>query len=209
MKKILTILILLLFSILGYSQNGGQHFENNVIIIKLIGYSNGEYIFSVINKQTCTARIRTKVDRDPAVDVTINAGDSVWINVPRQQGGEILFRAKAETFCVSNPDMGWLEIKLNLTVLSLLQTPDIIITNYNLINQVSLINSVLVSKFTVPHTQFIYVYDVIGNKLFYQKSYIHKQSEINLFPYLKNGINFIKVIIENKIYNTYLFKVVK
>lgn len=209
MKKILTILILLLFSILGYSQNGGQYFENNVIIVKVIGYSNGQYIFSVINKQNCEARIRTKADQDPAVDVVVQSKDSVWIFVPRSQGVEILFRAKAETFCISNPDMGWLEIKITLTVLSLLETPRVIITNYNVTDQVVLINNVLISKFTVPHLQFIYVYDIIGNKLFYQKSYVYKQNEINLFPYLKKGINFIKVVTENKIYNTYLFKIVK
>jgi hypothetical protein len=209
MKKLLIILLSLLFSILGYSQNGGQFFENNVIIVKVIGYSNGQYIFSVINKQTCEARIRTKADQDPAVGVVIGAGDSTWITVPRPEGVEILFRAKAETFCISNPDMGWLEIKITLTVLSLLETPYVTITNHNVANQVVLINNVLISKFTVPHLQFIYVYDVVGNKLFYQKSYVHKQNEINLFPYLKKGINFIKVVTENKIYNTYLFKIVK
>lgn len=208
MKKSLIILLLLLFSILGYSQNGGQFFENNVLIVKMISYSNGQYVFSIINKQTCEARVRTKADQDPAVDVIVNAKDSILTTVLRPRGGEIVFRAKAETFCVSNPDMGWLEIKINLASLSL-ENSNGIILNYTKQNEILLINNVLISKFIISHTQFIYIYDIIGNKLFYQKSYIDKQSEINLFPYLKNGINFIKVIIENKIYTTYLFKVIK
>lgn len=209
MKKLLIILLLLLFSIIGYSQNGGQFFENNVIIVKVIGYSNGEYIFSVINKQACAARIRTKTDQDPAVDVVVGAGDSVWITVPRPQGVEILFRAKAETFCISNPDMGWLEIKITLTVLSLLENKNIPLFRENDIYKISLKNNVLKSEFLTPTYQIILMYDILGNKLLYQKNYVRKYYEINLSPYLKPGINFIKVIIENNNYSNILFKVIK
>jgi hypothetical protein len=209
MKKLLIILLLLLFSISGYSQNGGQYFENNVIIVKVIGYSNGEYIFSVINKQGCAARIRTKADQDAAVDIVVGAGDSIWITVPRPQGVEILFRAKAETFCISNPDMGWLEIKITLTVLSLLENKNIPLFRENDTYKISLKNNILKSEFLTPTYQIILMYDILGNKLLYQKNYVRKYYEINLSPYLKPGINFIKVIIENNNYSNILFKVVK
>jgi hypothetical protein len=209
MKRILTILLCLLFSIIGYSQNGGQYFENNVIIVKFIAYSNGEYIFSVINKQECTARIRTKADQDPAVDVVINAGDSVWVSVPRPQNVEILFRAKAETFCVSNPDMGWLEVKLNLGVLDLTITPFIHIYRESNIYKVILKNNILKSEFPTPENQIVLIYDGIGNRLFYQKSFVRKQYEIDISSHLKPGLNFIRVVIENRQYSNFLFKVVK
>jgi hypothetical protein len=209
MKKLLIILLLLLFSILGYSQNGGQYFENNVIIVKVIGYSNGQYIFSVINKQNCEARIRTKADQDPAVDVVVQSKDSVWIFVPRSEGVEILFRAKAETFCISNPDMGWLEVKLNLAVLNLFLTPFIYIYRESDIYKVILKNNVLKSEFPTSENQIVLIYDGIGNRLFYQKSFVRKQYEIDLSSHLKLGLNFIRVVIENRQYSNFLFKVVK
>ena len=97
MKKFLIFTLLCLLSFFGYSQNGGQFPENNVIRVEYLGYFNGNHTARVCNKQTCEARIRTKADQDPAVDVIVPANGCVIVTVSRPTSASVLFRAKAET----------------------------------------------------------------------------------------------------------------
>ena len=210
MKRIIILLLLFFVSKFTFSQNGGQFFENNVIYVRLIAYSEGNYIFTVKNKQNCVAIIRTKADTDPAVDYVVNPNDSVWVYIPRPPLTEIKFRSKAETSCISNPDMGWLEIVTILGVLSLNETNIIRPIRMPSTYKVSLVGEVLKSDFgNLSDKQIIVVYDGLGRILFKHSSLVIKRNEINLSNYMARGINFICVYIENKTYDYYLFKVIK
>jgi len=117
MKSFLISTLLCLFTLLGHSQNGGQYFENNVIKVEYLGYQGGSHLVRVCNKQTCKARIRTKVDQDPAVDIQVPANSCLVLSINKPSTLPIVFRAKAETACIRNPDMGWLELELPLEAL--------------------------------------------------------------------------------------------
>jgi hypothetical protein len=210
MKKFLILTLLLLSSFFGFSQNGGQFFENNVIRLTVIGYSNGQYIFSVFNKQTCTATIRTKADTDQAVDYNIPPGDSILIFTTRPSLTQIKFRAKAETACVSNPDMGWLEIVTTLGTLNLVENNHITIVRGPNTYFVSLVGGVLKSNFgSLSENQHIVIYNISGLILYQRKSFVKKTDQIDLNFCLRPGLNFVRVFIDNKFRDNFTFKVYK
>lgn len=212
MKTHLITFLLLLTSTLSFSQNGGQFRENNVASIRLIAYSDGNYIFTVKNKQNCVAIIRTKVDTDPAVDYTVNPNDSVWVYIPRPPLTQIKFRAKAETSCpgFTNPDMGFLEIIDALGVLSLNEDNLIRPIRTQSKYEVSLVGGVLKSNFgQFNNNQTIIIYDGFGRVHFKQTNMVFKRYEIDIKNFLVNGLNIICVYVDNKTYDYHVFRVVK
>ncbi len=56
----LTILICALLPVFSMAQtgNGGQSAENNFGKLEYVGYSSGQYVLNVTNKQSCTVSTR-------------------------------------------------------------------------------------------------------------------------------------------------------
>lgn len=206
-------LFLILFSFLfcfGKSQNGGQFFENNVIRINYLGYSNEQHTFIVCNKQDCEARIRTKADQDSAIDIMVRALECETVYVTRPTNINILFRVKAETACITRPDMGWLELNTSLVTLPLIES------NYVLINrgpnklEISIKNGVFKSSFTnTNYTQTLRVFSLSGKKLYENRVIVEKTYQSNVNPHLETGINLIEVVIESNKYDRFIFKYFK
>lgn len=208
--KQLFVLILILLSYFANAQNGGQFFENNVIRVNYLGYFNTQHIFTVCNKQDCEARIRTKADQDAAVDIVVKALSCETVYVTRPTSINILFRAKAETACITRPDMGWLEINTALVTLSLIES------NYILINrgpnklEISIKNGIFKSSFSnTTYTQTLRVYSLSGKKLYDNRVLVEKIYQIDLNHYLDTGINLIEVIIETNKFDRLVFKYFK
>ncbi len=205
MKTHLITFLLLLISNFSFSQNGGQFFENNVIRINYLGYSNEQHTFIVCNKQDCEARIRTKADQDSAIDIIVRALECETVYVARPTNINILFRAKAETACITRPDMGWLEINTSLVVLSLNETNVIKPIRSSSTYKVSFVGGILKSDFgNLSDNQITIIYDGVGRILFKHRCWVKKQYEINLNDFLVRGMNFISVYIENKTYDYHL-----
>lgn len=112
MKSFLFLLLLLLFCILGYSQNNGQYFENSVIRIQYIGYVNNYYLFEVTNKTECENYI--KVDKEGNFqNYTVEGNSSITIRISAPSPDIVVnFKVKREggPSCSSNPDNGWIEL---------------------------------------------------------------------------------------------------
>lgn len=209
MKKII-IFILLIISLLSNAQNGGQFFENNVIRINYLGYSNGLHSFTVCNKQDCEARIRTKADQDVAIDIMVKALECETVYVARPTNMNVLFRAKAETSCISRPDMGWLEINTTLLTLPLIETNYLSIYRGPNKLQLSITNGIYRSSFeNTSYTETIKIYNLSGIKLYENKHFVTKQHYIDLNPYLEKGINLIEVIVEASKLDRFVFKYFK
>lgn len=208
MKKFLITTLICLLSFIGFSQNGGQFFENNVIRINYVGYSNGQHTFIVCNKQDCEARIRTKADQDSAIDIIVRALDCETVYVSRPTNVNILFRSKAETACITRPDMGWLEINTGLGVLSLNNTPMIIFIRENQKYKVYIDRGFLNFDFgSLIENVNISVFDNNGRLTFSQRNQVKKTLSINTNLFLSNGLNYVKVHIQNKFNDHYLFKI--
>jgi hypothetical protein len=204
------LFLLLLLSLNAVSQNGGQFFENNLIRINYLGYSNGLHTFKVCNKQTCETRIRTKVDQDPAIDIVVEALQCGTVTVARSTNANIIFKAKAETFCTSKPDMGWIELNTALLTLPLIETNYVFIDRGPNKLEISIKNGIFKSSFTnTNYTQTIRVFSLSGKKLYENKNIIEKTSSINLSPYLETGINLVEVIIETRRFDRFVFKYFK
>jgi hypothetical protein len=211
MKTIITTL-LILFPFLIKAQNGGQFPENNVIKVEYLGYFNGNHTAKVCNKQNCEARIRTKVDQDPAVDIIVPANGCIVVTVARPTSAAVLFRAKAETSCPSftNPDMGWLETTFISSVLNLTENNTIRIVRGPNVYEVKLVGDILKSDFgSGTDIQNVDVYNLFGQRIFNQKQLVNKKHQINLQPYLRSGINFIVVSIENRASNKFTIQVIR
>ncbi len=210
-KVIVTLLTLLTINLTTKSQNGGQHFENNVIKVLYKGYFNGEHVAEICNKQNCEARIRTKADQDPAIDIQVPANGCVVIKVTRPTATTVLFRAKAETSCpnFTNPDMGWLEVNFISPVLNLVQGNYVRIPFGNNIYEVKLVGTILKSDFgNSVNVQRVEVYNMTGRNLFNQKIRISSRHEIDLRSYLTIGINFIVITIDDRKYSRYVFQTI-
>jgi hypothetical protein len=212
MKQFLIFTLLCLLSFFGYSQNGGQFPENNVIRVEYLGYFNGNHTARVCNKQTCEARIRTKADQDPAVDIIVPPNSCVIVTVTRPTSAAVLFRSKAETSCPSftNPDMGWLEVDFIFGVLNLSENNIIRIVRGPSTYNVSLLGGVLKSDFgQFSERQTVIIYDNLGRQLFYHRDFVNKKYQIDLNRFFLNGVNFVRVFIENKFYDYHTFKFIK
>lgn len=213
MKRFLIFTLLSLLSLFGYSQNGGQFFENNVIKVFYLGYSNGLHTFRVCNKQNCEARIRTKADQDPAVDIQVKADSCVIVSAPRPTPANIKFRAKAETSCPSftNPDMGWLELNTSNFALNLVEGNNITVVRGPNKLELSINGGILKSSYgSLNYIEHIRIYSLIGDVKYDEVTFARRSNITNLNDYLKIGLNIIEVIIvDNKTPERFIFKYMK
>lgn len=213
MKRFLIFTLLSLLSLFGYSQNGGQFFENNVIKVFYLGYSNGLHTFRVCNKQSCEARIRTKADQDPAVDIQVKPDSCVIVRVSRPNPANILFRAKAETSCPSftNPDMGWLELNTSDFVLHLVEGNNITVARGPNKLELSINGGIFKSSYgSLNYIEHIKIYSIIGTVKYDEVTFARRSNTIDLNNYLKAGLNIIEVtIVDNNIPERFIFKYMK
>ena len=210
MKHFIITTLLCLTFLFGNSQNGGQFFENNVIKVLYLGYSAGAHTFRVCNKQSCEARIRTKADQDPAVDIQVLTNSCQIVSVLRPNPGNIKFRVKAETSCPSftNPDMGWLELNTGDFVLPLTYNIPVVIYPEGL--KVTIANGILNTKFdNTNYYMHINVYDVSGANRYKNVAYVKKHQQIDLNSYFRIGVNFVEVIIETRSRYRFSFRLIK
>jgi hypothetical protein len=200
MKQLLALIPLLFSSFFAKAQNGGQFFENNVIRVNYIGYANGSHSFTVCNKQSCEARIRTKADQDPAVDIQVAPNSCSTVTVNRPTPAPIKFRAKAETSCpnFANPDMGWLEINTGNVALPLNEeTVEYIREKKEMKVWIESNRYVVIETGnTKMYNLQIRVTGINGVQMFYHKQKIHKNAKIDL-GYQQKGLAHIKVILED------------
>lgn len=195
MKTIITSLLILLVT-QSFSQNGGQFFENNVVRIQYLGYFSGFHKFKVVNKQSCIATIRTKADQDQSIDTQIFGNDSTYIDASRPTPENVKFRAKAETSCVSNPDMGWLEINTSQVALNLVEGNNVTVVRGPNKLQLSIINGVVKSSYgMINYIQHVKVYNILGTVKYEDIIFARRSSDLDINNYLKTGINVIEVII--------------
>jgi hypothetical protein len=209
MKAPILLILSSLLCLFASAQNGGQFFENNVIRVLYAGYSEGSHTFSVCNKQPCEARIRTKADQDPAIDIRVPPNSCLMVSVVRSTPAAILFRVKAETSCpnFTNPDMGWLEINTGLMTLPLDET------QYEYIREkknmsVKIISGRFIKVETgndIRYNLYIRVVNPSGVEMFSQKRMIHKSAEIDM-GYRQRGLVIVRVVIENGISHIFTLK---
>lgn len=201
-----------MFSLFGYSQNGGQFFENNVIKIFYLGYSSGEHMFRVCNKQSCEARIRTKADQDPAIDIQVKPDSCVIVNVFRSNPINVKFRVKAETSCPSftNPDMGWLELNTADFVLRLVEGNNITLFRGPNKLELSINGGILKTNYGIlNYIEHVRVYTILGDVKYDQLTFAKKSNITDLNIYFKIGINIVEVIIVANIPERFIFKYIK
>jgi len=116
MKTVL-LTVMLLCSLLGYSQNGGQFNENNVLKVDYVGYNNGNHIFKIINKINCVLGV--KIDKNGVTSSQTMAGlQETVIVVTAPQTPQITIKAKRESGanCRQNPDNGWVELQSSIVL---------------------------------------------------------------------------------------------
>jgi hypothetical protein len=207
MKTVITAL-LMLFSLIARAQNGGQFFENNVIRIQYLGYSSGKHSFKVVNKQACEARIRTRAEQDPAVDIQVIANDSSVVQVSRPTPQAIIFKVKAETSCVSNPDMGLLEINTGRLPLPLNEdTKQQIQEKRGILVKLSRGVLTVTTNDNITYNQTVEVYSVNGIKQYYKSFRMNKNSVLDLHNQIRLGLNFISIKLDRDgIINSYLIR---
>jgi len=213
MKQFLIFTLLCLLSFFGYSQNGGQFPENNVIRVEYLGYFNGNHTARVCNKQSCEARIRTKADQDPAVDIIVPANGCVIVTVARPTSAAVLFRAKAETSCPSftNPDMGWLETTFISAVLNLVEGNNVVVVRGPNKLEMSIVGGILKSSYgTLNYIEHIRIYSITGNIKYDEVIFARRIHITNLNNYLKTGLNIVEVVIvTDKAPERFIFKYMK
>jgi hypothetical protein len=212
MKKylILPLFIFCWFFTYSQNQNGGQFNENNSIRLQYLGYNSGTHTFKIVNKQNCEVTIRTKVDTESAIDMQTLSNDSFYVNVPRSNPGNVKFRVKSETSCSQNIDMGWLEINTSGFTLPLVDDNVIRIVRGPNEYKVHLIGNVLFSDFgQLSEKQTIVIHTLFGEKLYFNRIFVSKKSQIDLNQFMKQGINLITVFIDNKTRDIFTFRILK
>jgi len=70
------------------------------------------------------------------------------------------------------------------------------------------VGGVLITKNAKHHKQNIVIYDVSGRMFYKNEIFVNNYSRLDLNPYMKNGINLIKIVIDDNI-DTYIFKHLK
>lgn len=213
MKQFLIFTLLSLLSLFGYSQNGGQFFQNNVLRLQYLSYSAGTHTFKVVNKQNCEVRIRTKADTDAAIDINVSANDSFYVNVFRGNPDNVKFRVKAETSCPSftNPDMGWLELNTSGFALNLVEENNIVITRGPNKLDLSINGGILKSSYgSLSYIEHVRIYTIMGNVKYDELTFARKTHTTDLNNYLKVGLNIIEVIIvDDNTPDRFIFKYMK
>jgi hypothetical protein len=116
MKKLLIFLAILLISLVGYTQNGGQAQENSVIRIEYRGFLSGKHVYRIINKQPCQVRSEYRIYGQPnAIEITLPASGFIEVELNSLEATTV--KAKAQSFCPNTqPDRGWVEVVVSNTL---------------------------------------------------------------------------------------------
>lgn len=148
MKKLFLFVLLIISSLFLYSQNNGQFFENSVIRIEYMGYSDTYHLFQVTNKVDCENKI--KVNRDNQFeDYIVPPNSSIVIKFYAISASTIVrFKVKREggPTCGSNPDNGWVELQSGDVTLSLSDNIKIISYSKTKNNKIKIVFKVLDNK---------------------------------------------------------------
>lgn len=118
MKKLIYFLFLLV-PVFSLGQNGGQANENTVIKIDYLGYTNGNHVFKVTNKQNCAVKTQyTVVGSSTITDTIVQSLGTYNIIIPSPLAQIKVTKARALEFCPTNaPDRGWVERDNRQTIL--------------------------------------------------------------------------------------------
>lgn len=117
MKQLLILLLSVLISTAGFSQNGGQYFENNSVKVTVIAKSNGYYA-GVTSKQSCISDFKVAYTTTTTINLPANGYGEVFLGT--NFTGKV--KVKAETQC-GNTDYGWVEASLSLVPLTFVGNP--------------------------------------------------------------------------------------
>jgi hypothetical protein len=111
MKKLL-LFVMLLLSLFGYSQNGGQSNENNVLRIEYVGYNAGSHIYKIINKVDCQLGVKIDKNGITSSQMMVNLQETiVLINAPQTPQVNLKVKRESGANCRQNPDNGWVELQ--------------------------------------------------------------------------------------------------
>jgi len=103
---------MLLLYLFGYSQNGGQLNENNVLRIEYVGYNAGSHIFKIINKVNCDLGVKIdKVGGTSSQIMTSLQETIVLITAPQTPQVNLKVKRESGANCRQNPDNGWVELQ--------------------------------------------------------------------------------------------------
>jgi hypothetical protein len=110
MKHFFLICALLPIISMAQTGNGGQSAENNFGKLEYIGYSNGEYVLSATNKQTCMATHKFEwLGKDSVISLAPNL--PTIIHLPGAAVANTKIKSKPLDRCESgSSDMGFLEV---------------------------------------------------------------------------------------------------
>lgn len=110
MKTMILICALIPFISMAQSGNGGQSAENNFGKLEYVGYSNGEYVLGLTNKQSCTVNIKLEwLGHDSVISFAPNL--PTIIRLPGAAVGNTKIKSKPLDRCsAGSSDMGFLEI---------------------------------------------------------------------------------------------------
>jgi len=111
MKKLL-LFVMLLLSLFGYSQNGGQLNENNVLRIEYVGYNAGNHIFKIINKVNCDLGVKIDKAGGTSSQIMTSLQETiVLITAPQTPQVNLKVKRESGANCRQNPDNGWVELQ--------------------------------------------------------------------------------------------------
>jgi len=103
---------MLLLYLFGYSQNGGQLNENNVLRIEYVGYNAGSHIFKIINKVNCDLGVKIdKVGGTSSQIMTSLQETIVLITAPQTPQVNLKVKRESGANYRQNPDNGWVELQ--------------------------------------------------------------------------------------------------
>ncbi len=107
--SILIWALLPLFS-MAQTGNGGQSAENNFGKLEYVGYSNGEYVLNITNKQSCTVTAKIEwLDKDSVISLPPNTPTIIRLSGNAIANTKI--KSKPLDRCEpGSSDMGFLEI---------------------------------------------------------------------------------------------------
>lgn len=110
-------MVMLMCSLLGYSQNGGQNNENNVLKLEYVGYNANAHIYKVTNKVNC--QLGVKIDQPGGTSSQTMVGlQETLVSITAPQTPQVNLKVKRESgaSCKQNPDNGWVELQSSIVL---------------------------------------------------------------------------------------------
>lgn len=109
MKRLLLLLIVMLWTLLVNAQNSGQSSESSSLKLELGGTYNYKAVVKATNKQSCIANVKFDHNGQTIIKpIPAFGSDTILVTLP-----DCIVKAKPMTNCGdANGDMGWVEINL-------------------------------------------------------------------------------------------------